>query len=407
MTTLDLIDARVTAKIVSLIRGCGGVTLGERRSALLAEALAAYRAEIVEMVAADARLKLDALTVDIGRALTGDHDASVSASPTVRSVAAMYRSLFDLRSVASEFVDYWSNPTRRAGGCGMCGGMPHSATCYVGRIERVLALPFFVSGLSINQPFASTIAHGRKVVESRPTSNLRETLNGARVIARARAARDHRRDGRWCERYDVMAKAFRKQWADGFAAWVGPKVTLWECPFCGYGEYKNRDDWKRRMDDHMAQCGDSMKRPTGDRFGQPVRSISISGVYDDTSALSETWTCPHCEGWSTSAVNDGWQERAADHLDGCGDKPKPKDVRRVAAEDLALDVTILCDDVGNTSAILHDGYEFRPRRHVRDALMNLFDETPWEQQIRAIVGQAFDDAWPEQDQNLADRGEPR
>lgn len=30
--------------------------------------------------------------------------------------------------------------------------------------------------------------------------------------------------------------------------------TQWNCPFCGYGEYKNRDDWKQRVVGHIACC---------------------------------------------------------------------------------------------------------------------------------------------------------
>lgn len=39
-----------------------------------------------------------------------------------------------LEDVAAEFVAYWE----RAGGCGMCGGLPHAETCFVLRFRRVL-----------------------------------------------------------------------------------------------------------------------------------------------------------------------------------------------------------------------------------------------------------------------------
>lgn len=28
----------------------------------------------------------------------------------------------------------------------------------------------------------------------------------------------------------------------------------WTCPHCGYGEYKNRDDWQVRFADHLDYC---------------------------------------------------------------------------------------------------------------------------------------------------------
>jgi hypothetical protein len=40
-----------------------------------------------------------------------------------------------LHSVAQQFVAYWL----RGGGCGMCGGVPHSTTCFVGRMAVLLA----------------------------------------------------------------------------------------------------------------------------------------------------------------------------------------------------------------------------------------------------------------------------
>lgn len=38
------------------------------------------------------------------------------------------------RKLMRQFVEYWL----RDGGCGMCGGVPHSTTCYVGRMEFML-----------------------------------------------------------------------------------------------------------------------------------------------------------------------------------------------------------------------------------------------------------------------------
>lgn len=42
--------------------------------------------------------------------------------------------LFEL---AAEFVRYWTTD-RTPDGCGMCGGIPHSTTCYVGRMASLL-----------------------------------------------------------------------------------------------------------------------------------------------------------------------------------------------------------------------------------------------------------------------------
>lgn len=39
-----------------------------------------------------------------------------------------------VEATCREFVAYWL----REGGCGMCGGLPHSASCFVGRIEVAL-----------------------------------------------------------------------------------------------------------------------------------------------------------------------------------------------------------------------------------------------------------------------------
>ena len=44
-----------------------------------------------------------------------------------------------LRTIAAEFVRYWTTD-RTPDGCGMCGGIPHSTTCYVGRMAAVLAV---------------------------------------------------------------------------------------------------------------------------------------------------------------------------------------------------------------------------------------------------------------------------
>lgn len=39
-----------------------------------------------------------------------------------------------LERVAEQFVGYWL----RNGGCGMCGGVPHSTTCFVARMAALL-----------------------------------------------------------------------------------------------------------------------------------------------------------------------------------------------------------------------------------------------------------------------------
>jgi hypothetical protein len=45
-----------------------------------------------------------------------------------------------LEATAREFVAYWTTDRAYGGevGCGMCGGIPHSTTCYVGRIAALL-----------------------------------------------------------------------------------------------------------------------------------------------------------------------------------------------------------------------------------------------------------------------------
>lgn len=46
----------------------------------------------------------------------------------------------ELKILAEELVDrYMGGPvSERHGGCGWCGGLPHSEKCLVGRVERVL-----------------------------------------------------------------------------------------------------------------------------------------------------------------------------------------------------------------------------------------------------------------------------
>lgn len=44
------------------------------------------------------------------------------------------QALLALATTAREFVAYWL----RDGGCGMCGGVPHSTTCFVGRMEKLI-----------------------------------------------------------------------------------------------------------------------------------------------------------------------------------------------------------------------------------------------------------------------------
>lgn len=42
-----------------------------------------------------------------------------------------------LDTLAAEFVRYWTTD-RTPDGCGMCGGIPHSTTCYVGRMATLI-----------------------------------------------------------------------------------------------------------------------------------------------------------------------------------------------------------------------------------------------------------------------------
>lgn len=38
----------------------------------------------------------------------------------------------------------------------------------------------------------------------------------------------------------------------------------WHCPYCDYGEYKNRDDWERRAADHVDTCYDKPAASKGE-----------------------------------------------------------------------------------------------------------------------------------------------
>src|SRR5687767_1713220 len=46
-----------------------------------------------------------------------------------------------MAALLREFIDYWTKRPHRHddGGCGMCGGQPHTSTCFVGRIDSALA----------------------------------------------------------------------------------------------------------------------------------------------------------------------------------------------------------------------------------------------------------------------------
>lgn len=35
----------------------------------------------------------------------------------------------------------------------------------------------------------------------------------------------------------------------------------WNCPYCGYGEYRNRADWERRAADHIVECNMRPREP--------------------------------------------------------------------------------------------------------------------------------------------------
>ena len=50
------------------------------------------------------------------------------------AASALLDRLEQVEGLTSEFVAYWL----RNGGCGMCGGVPHSTTCYVGRMQNLL-----------------------------------------------------------------------------------------------------------------------------------------------------------------------------------------------------------------------------------------------------------------------------
>jgi hypothetical protein len=45
-----------------------------------------------------------------------------------------------LPALVREFIAYWTTDRAYGGdvGCGMCGGIPHSTTCYVGRMDALL-----------------------------------------------------------------------------------------------------------------------------------------------------------------------------------------------------------------------------------------------------------------------------
>lgn len=42
-----------------------------------------------------------------------------------------------LEKLVEEFIRYWTTD-RTPDGCGMCGGLPHSTTCFVGRFDMLL-----------------------------------------------------------------------------------------------------------------------------------------------------------------------------------------------------------------------------------------------------------------------------
>jgi hypothetical protein len=39
-----------------------------------------------------------------------------------------------------------------------------------------------------------------------------------------------------------------------------PLPEQWKCPYCGYGEYRNRHDWEQRFADHLDGCDNNPRR---------------------------------------------------------------------------------------------------------------------------------------------------
>lgn len=60
-------------------------------------------------------------------------DYETTPRPTPEPTPARGRET--LREAAEAFVSHY----RKNGGCGHCGGIPHTTTCHVGRIEAALA----------------------------------------------------------------------------------------------------------------------------------------------------------------------------------------------------------------------------------------------------------------------------
>jgi hypothetical protein len=57
-----------------------------------------------------------------------------------RDLSDMERQRDELLALMREFVAYWTTGRAYGGdvGCGMCGGIPHSTTCFVGRMALMV-----------------------------------------------------------------------------------------------------------------------------------------------------------------------------------------------------------------------------------------------------------------------------
>lgn len=107
-----------------------------------------------------------------------------------------------LVALVREFIDYWTGRERHPdGGCGNCGGLPHSTTCFVGRFEQALRTPAAPSaappgwpdannpvrwevGNDVRRVLCGAESHGRRAPESASVSGRDAARADAAAVTR-------------------------------------------------------------------------------------------------------------------------------------------------------------------------------------------------------------------------------
>lgn len=73
-----------------------------------------------------------------------------------------------IETLVAEFIRYWTTD-RTPDGCGMCGGIPHSTTCYVGRMATLLGSGTVAASEASGSPGRSAAPSSSAVVPAGET----------------------------------------------------------------------------------------------------------------------------------------------------------------------------------------------------------------------------------------------